>query len=372
MTDIATAYRTPGRGRMIVLAGIRLIPVRVAIVCSAICLSAASARGADELVTADVAISASEPVIASEPSIAGEPVIAGEPILAGQPLSTAQAGPTFTVKVTPDLVYARTDDVELRCDVYSPVPPAGSDEVIPARRPVVLLIHGGAWSSGSRRTMGGYATRLARCGIVGVSIDYRLAPQWKFPAQVDDVRRAMCWLASEQDSLGIDPDRMGLFGYSAGGHLACMIGTLADEPIETRAATSNWDPQDPRLTDLVQPIAVCAGGPPCDFTGIPQASGGLAYFLGGSPAEVPGVYALASPVTHASAGDTPTLFIHGERDAIVPMSSSRVLFDAQRKSGVQSEFVLIEKRGHMFTFIDPKTSESMIAFFRQRLFAADR
>jgi triacylglycerol lipase len=165
---------------------------------------------------------------------------------------------------------------------------------------------------------------------------------------------------------------MGLFGYSAGGHLACMIGTLVDEPIETRAATSNWEPQDPRLADLIRPLAVCAGGPPCDFTIIPQASSGLAYFLGGSPAEVPGVYALASPVTHASAGDTPTLFIHGERDAIVPASSSRSLFDAQRKSGVPSEFVLIEKRGHMLTFIDPKASASMLAFFQQRLLDVPR
>jgi len=361
MTDTAIDYRKPVRGRTIVLVGLLRIPLRAAILCSAIGLSAASGRGAeDDRTTSEVTISTSEPIIAGETASFAEPVTA------------AQDGPNFTVKVTPDMVYARSDDVELRCDVYSPVPPAGPDEVVPSLRPVVLLIHGGAWSSGSRRTMGGYATRLARCGIVGVAIDYRLAPQWKFPAQVDDVRRAMCWLASERDSLGVDPDRMGLFGYSAGGHLACMIGTLVDEPIETRAATSNWDPQDPRLTDLVRPLAVCAGGPPCDFTVIPKTSGGLAYFLGGSPAEVPGVYAMASPVTHASAGDTPTLFIHGERDAIVPMSSSRLLFDAQRKSGVPSEFVLIEKRGHMLTFIDPKTSESMLAFFQQRLLPAPK
>lgn len=332
-----------------------------AIFCFAVCLPFTPGRGAeDDRVSAKVSVSA-EVSVSSEVSVAADDRVAGD-----------QDGPAFSVKVTPDLVFASPDDVELRCDVYTPVPLGDSDQVTSAPRPVVLLIHGGAWSSGSRRTMGGYATRLARCGIVGVAIDYRLAPQWKFPAQVDDVRRAMCWLASEQDSLGIDPNRMGLFGYSAGGHLACMIGTLVDEPIETRAATSNWDPQDPRLTDLVRPLAVCAGGPPCDFTVIPPASGGLAYFLGGTPAEVPGVYAMASPVTHASAGDTPTLFIHGERDAIVPMSSSRLLFEAQRKSGVPSEFVLIEKRGHMLTFIDPKTSESMLAFFRQRLLAVPR
>jgi acetyl esterase/lipase len=283
------------------------------------------------------------------------------------PRSTALAEETTVassvkVKITPDQVYGSTDGVELRCDVYAPV----SDEA-GLKRPTVLLIHGGAWSAGSRRTMGGYAMRLARAGMVAITIDYRLAPAWKFPAQVDDVRLAMLWAADQSEVYGIDPERMGLFGYSAGGHLACMIGTLVDEPLRIQASTTCWPADDPRLASLPQPLAICAGGPPCDLTVLHPDSEGLAYFLGGSPAELPDVYAAASPVSHASSGDIPTLFIHGERDAIVPLHSSRSLYDAQLQAGVASEFLVIEKQGHLVTFINSQTGEAMVKFFQKWL-----
>jgi triacylglycerol lipase len=269
----------------------------------------------------------------------------------------------FKVKIDSAVVYASVDGVDLLCDVYSPVGEAGDAN----QRPVVLLIHGGAWSSGSRLTMGGHAMQLAKIGFVAVSIDYRLAPTWKFPAQLDDVRRAIWWVGTNSDELGIDTSRMGLFGYSAGGHLACLIGTLSDETSEIIATTTSLPPGDQRLQELDKPLAICAGGPPCDLSTIPSNNGGLSYFLGGTPAEVPHVYLAASPLNHASAGDIPTLYIHGERDAIVPVTNSESLFIAQQKSGVESEFVTIEKQGHMLTFINPKTTASMVDFFRRRL-----
>lgn len=282
----------------------------------------------------------------------------GDPAQASDPTITA-----FKVKIDSAVVYASADGIDLLCDVYSPVIEAAKTEL----RPVVLLIHGGAWSSGSRLTMGGHAMRLAKSGFVAISIDYRLAPAWKFPTQLDDVRRAMWWVFSNHEELGIDCDRLGLFGYSAGGHLACLIGTLIDESPESISNTTQFPGTDERLAKMIKPLAICAGGPPCDLTTIPANNGGLAFFLGGTPAEVPHVYLAASPVTHASAGDVPTLFIHGDRDAIVPASNSESLFTAQRKSGVESEFVTIEKQGHMLTFINPKTADSMVDFFQRRL-----
>lgn len=272
----------------------------------------------------------------------------------------------FKVKIDSAVVYASVDGVDLLCDVYSPINKAAETADIKPR-PVVLLIHGGAWSSGSRLTMGGHAMRLAKSGFVAISIDYRLAPEWKFPTQLDDVRRAMWWTSNNGDQLGIDTGRMGLFGYSAGGHLACLIGTLADESPETVAMTTTLPADDQRLVELTIPLAICAGGPPCDLSSIPANNGGLSYFLGGTPAEVPGAYRAASPLVHASAGDVPTLFIHGERDAIVPASNSESLFAAQQKSGVTSEFVIIEKQGHMLTFINPQAIDSMVDFFQRRL-----
>jgi len=285
-------------------------------------------------------------------------LILGAAAQASEPSITA-----FKVKIDSAVVYASPDGVDLLCDVYSPVRETETAEL----RPVVILIHGGAWSSGSRLTMSGHAMRLAKVGFVAISIDYRLAPAWKFPTQLDDVRRAMWWVADKHEELGIDRNRMGLFGYSAGGHLACLIGTLADESPESIGDTTRFPHSDERLANMIKPLAICAGGPPCDLTAISANNGGLAYFLGGTPAEVPHLYLAASPVTHVSAGDVPTLFIHGDRDAIVPAANSASLFAAQRKSGVQSEFVTIEKQGHMLTFINPKTAESMVDFFQRRL-----
>ena len=292
-------------------------------------------------------------------------------LLAALAAPTAAAEPAAAVpqlRISIDHVYGTPEGVELRCDVYRPA----DHDVAAEQRPAVLVIHGGAWSAGSRRTMAGYATRLARAGIVAIAVDYRLAPAWKFPAQVDDVRLAMLWVVEQAAELGIDPARIGLFGYSAGGHLACMIGTLVDEPLDTQLSTTNWDRHDRRLAELPQPQAICAGGPPCDLTGLHPDSSGLAYFLGGKPADLPEVYTAASPLSHASAGDIPTLYVHGERDAIVPLQSSRLLYEAQRDAGVASEFLTIDKQGHLMTFLNPKTGEAMVEFFQKQLAATGR
>lgn len=289
------------------------------------------------------------------------------------------------VQVTRDIVYAMSGDLRLRCDVYNPVGvPAKNDAIAEdtntqasaasattpadeALRPVVVVIHGGAWSSGSKTMVGTYANQLAQAGAVAVAIDYRHAPLHKFPSQVDDVRDALVWIKENADAWKIDTQRVGLFGYSAGGHLACMIATLVDEPHDVVATTTQWNADDQRWKKLPTIKAVVAGGPPCDLTTIPPKNTGLEFFLGGTRAQKPDVYVAASPISFASAGDTPICFIHGEKDFIVPIQSSRVLYDAQVACGVKSEFVTIEKQGHMFTFVHPKTGVALREFMTRML-----
>lgn len=289
------------------------------------------------------------------------------------------------VQITRDIVYAKTGNVELRCDVYSPVhaaqtvdtnaEDANADDASatantsapPSFRPAVLVIHGGAWSSGSKTFVANYANQLAQAGAVAVAIDYRHAPVHKFPAQVDDVRDALVWVNENAEEWKIDTQRVGLFGYSAGGHLACMLATLVDEPQDVVATTTQWNVDDQRWKKLPSVKAVVAGGPPCDLTTIPPRNTGLEFFLGGTRAQKPDVYIAASPISFASAGDTPICFIHGEKDFIVPIQSSRVLYDAQVACGVKSEFVTIEKQGHMFTFVHPKTGDALRDFMTRML-----
>ncbi len=248
------------------------------------------------------------------------------------------------------------------CDVYTP---AGS----PPRsgHPVVIVVHGGGWISGDKWTLEGYSRLFARHGFVVVTINYRLAPAHKFPAQVDDVRQAMLWVKENADRLTIDLNRLGMFGYSAGGHLSALVASLADERIEARVAASQWSPTDARWKKLPTIHAVCAGGPPCDFRSLPIDNTSLAYFLGGSRREIPDTYTAASPAAHVSPADPVTQIIHGESDLIVPLLSSRQYHKAQVSAGIDSRLEVMPNQGHMVTFLNPQTSTKALEFFREVL-----
>jgi len=266
------------------------------------------------------------------------------------------------VRVVRDIAYTSHKSDDQVCDIYSPAELAAN-----ATAPTVLVIHGGAWSSGSKDFMAGYATKLAQAGAIAVAINYRLAPAQKFPAQLDDVRSALVWINDNAAEYSFDITRVGIFGYSAGGHLACMIATLADEPMANVATTSTWPTDDPRWGQIPKVIAVVAGGPPCDFCSMPPDNTVFAYFLGGTRVEKPETYKAASPLSFASKGDCPICFIHGETDLIVPIKSSQALYQAQLSSGVNSEFIVVEKQGHMLTFVHPKTSQSLLDYITRKL-----
>lgn len=278
---------------------------------------------------------------------------------------------TVDVQVLKDLTYATVDDVTLLCDVYLPVESA-SENADKSLRPAVLVIHGGGWAIGDKWSVSTYARGLAERGIVAVSMNYRHAPRYKFPAQIDDVRNALVWINKHAEEYRIDPERLGMFGYSAGGHLSCMIGTLVDANWETLEKTTDWSREDPRWQQLPKLCGVVGGGAPCDFRDLPIDNTAIAYFLGGSRRERPETYKAASPAEHASPGDVPMLFIHGTQDAIVPIASSRILYEAQLKVGVPSRFLALDGPGHMLTFINQQTKTATIEFLTQILLPSEK
>lgn len=295
-----------------------------------------------------------------------------------------------SIVVDSNIEFARPDGEPLHCDVYRPAPPSEIQDAdehvgpeppkgteppkgpeplkgIEQKRPAVLLVHGGGWASGDKWTTAGYARAFAESGMVAVTVNYRLAPTHKFPAQVDDIRAALAWVGKNADQYGIDTKRVGMFGYSAGAHLVCMIGTLSDADWSDVEPTTEWEPHDPRWQAIPELCAIVGGGAPCEFRTLPLDNTAISFFLGGPRRELPEVYRAASPAAHASSGDVPMLFVHGTSDLIVPHASSRILYEAQIAAGVASEYLALDGSGHMLTFLNPETRQAAIEFLTTRL-----
>ncbi|WP_161604519.1 alpha/beta hydrolase [Roseiconus nitratireducens] len=303
---------------------------------------------------------------------------------------SAGADATLRCIKTSGIQFCTRDGSAGLCDVYLPAPqasdlapeqtgPATEDDAntnaatpspngrVDRRWPVVLVVHGGGWAAGDKWTMNGHCQALAKSGVAAVSINYRLAPEFQFPAQVDDLREALVWITRHAQEYSLDLDRVGLFGYSAGGHLVSLLGTLADEPWETVQNTTTWPQADSRWDEIPTIRAVCAGGPPTNFQNLPPGNSALAYFLGGTRQEVPEVYSAASPLHHASNGDPPFQLVHGEADGIVPVEGSQAFHQGLTEVGVNASLKVLPKNGHLLAFINPQMTEAMVRFFVQQL-----
>ena len=273
---------------------------------------------------------------------------------AGEPVAGERPAPMAAAPASPDLaVHSR---FELRRDqVYTPV---GWPQVLkadvylpdsPGLRPAVLLIHGGGWASGDRRkSMTDIAQRLASRGYVVAVAAYRGLPQYRYPAPVEDLREVLKALRKHAAVYRVRPDRIAAFGYSAGGHLALMLGATGDSP-ETQVQ------------------AVVAGGAPYDLreTEDPELVSG---FLGGSPMQWPLRYAEASPIDRIKPGDPPVFLYHGERDQLVRFGQAQKYQHALQASGVEVELYPVPGGDHYSSFRDSAGAvEAAIGFLDRQL-----
>jgi acetyl esterase/lipase len=240
-----------------------------------------------------------------------------------------------------NLVYAPREDEPLWADVYRPTGPGPF--------PGVLCVHGGAWTFGNKSQMAGIARRLAEAGYTAVTINYRLAPKYKFPAQIEDCRDALRWMRENAKQQKIDPDRLGAWGYSAGGHLVALLGTTG-EGLK----------------------AVVAGGAPCDFRDVPAQSQLLAFWLGGSRAEHPDMYEAASPTRFVSPDDPPMFFYHGQIDGMVPLAHATEMATELKRLGVTTKVYVVPRAGHLAAFADRKAVSEGIRFLDQHLKSKSR
>jgi triacylglycerol lipase len=220
--------------------------------------------------------------------------------------------------------------------------------------PGVLVVHGGAWTMGSRVQLAAIANSLAEHGYTAAAISYRLAPKHPFPAQIYDCQAAVRYLREHAEELQLDPNRIGGFGYSAGGHLVALLGTLDDDDYREPGVAA--DAPSARLQSVV------AGGAPCDFRPLPEQSTRIAYWLGGTRAEKPEAYRLASPAAFISADDPPMFFFHGARDLLVPAHSPQRMVALLTAAGVGAEMHVIDNAGHIEALLDQPTLKLALEF----------
>ncbi len=243
--------------------------------------------------------------------------------------------------------YSTVGDRELLLDAFVPK----TEGVHPA----VLVIHGGSWKSGNRMQLRGYAMKLANMGFCCFCIDYRLAPEHKFPAQIEDCRTALKWVRANAQQYQVDSSRVGAIGYSAGGHLVSLLATTGEAP---NADNGNADTR-------IQ--AAAAGGAPTDFRTFDDNGKWAEYWMGGDLDSVPEKFHAASSVAFVDEHDAPVFFFNGTADKLVAVKWSKDCHDALKKVGVRSEIHLVEGAGHIQAAMNQDALQKACLFLKDEL-----
>ncbi len=242
------------------------------------------------------------------------------------------------LEVRRDVEYGRGGGKPLLLDMFWPKEKASGP------RPAVIFIHGGGWRAGSKSPTTPTVIELARRGFVSLTIDYRLVPEVRFPGMVEDCKCAVRWLRAHAKEYGVDLNRIGVWGTSAGGHLAAMLGSSGGA--KDLEGSGGWEGQSSRVQAVVScfgPTNMATILPQRGPQGRPNAEQGL---LGGAPGTLRDLAAKASPVTYVSADDPPFLFLHGADDRLVPPAQSEEMHELLRKTGVPSEIKVFPGVGH--------------------------
>ena len=255
-----------------------------------------------------------------------------------------------------DVPYGSVNGHPLLLDIYQP------GERSSGLLPAVILIHGGGWISFDKSTMQTMGMFLARSGFVAFSVDYRLFHEKEnlWPAQLDDVQRAVRWIRASAAKYNVDPQHVGAFGHSAGAQLAALLG-MED-------TLDNSDPTLAKYSSKVQAVVDVSG--PTNFTSHddPEAVAFLTAFFGGDYAQHAKVWQEASPAFHAAKDVAPFLIVHGTQDETVPLAQAQELADKLKQSGATVKLVTVED-AHTFRAPDARRRLAFetLEFFTQYL-----
>ncbi len=263
--------------------------------------------------------------------------------LTAQPIRARPRPAQITdAEIQRDLVYKRIDGRALGLDLYSPSKPAGP-------LPVIIWLHGGGWSKG-RKEGHSPAVTLVDDGYAVASVDYRLTGIAPFPAQIEDCKAAVRWLRANASKYNLDPDRIGVWGFSAGAHLAALLGTSGG------VKELEGDGDNMSYSSRVQAVCVVSGpgdllqqyreasAAPAEMN--PKVKPALEALIGGPLEQNKAKAMTASPISYISKDDPPFLIIQGENDITVPVSVTESFFAALKAAGVDATLEVLPGRGH--------------------------
>jgi acetyl esterase/lipase len=287
-------------------------------------------------------------------------------VLFGSDLFAQRQGPAALrekIEVQADVEYGKAGERSLKLDVIKPK--TESDKP----RPCVVWIHGGGWQNGNKSSGTGRLAALVASGdYVGVSVGYRLTDEATWPGQIHDCKAAIRWVRANAKILGINPDKIGVIGSSAGGHLVSLLGTSGDvKELEGDNGTPGVSSRVTCVVDFCGPSDFLAIG--VDNPRLNNPAGPVYKLFGGPLKEKQDAARQASPVTHVTADDPPFLIMHGTEDRTVAIHQAELLHNAQKKAGNNSTFVKITGGGHGFG--GPKVEERVSNFFAKHLLGKD-
>jgi acetyl esterase/lipase len=259
------------------------------------------------------------------------------------------------VRVVRDIEYVEGGGDRNRLDLYLPEKTEGG-------LPLVVWIHGGGWSAGSKA--GCPAVPLSAKGYAVASINYRLSQDAIFPAQIEDCKAAIRWLRANAAQYGIDPERIGVWGASAGGHLVALLGTTA--------GMKDWDGRGGNRDQSSRVRCVVDWFGPADLTTMGSLGAKpdtpVAMLIGGPAPDNQEKARKASPLTYVGKDAAPFLIMHGDQDNLVPLEQSQKLADALKKAGVEVKLQVVKGSGHGgIGFISTESRSLIEEFFAKHL-----
>ncbi|WP_239112587.1 alpha/beta hydrolase [Halomicronema sp. CCY15110] len=246
------------------------------------------------------------------------------------------------------IVFARPDEIPLTLNVYRPLNPG--------RYPTIVTIYGGAWQRGSPDNKTNFNRYLAAQGYTVIAIDYRHAPQYRFPAQLVDVRTALTYIQTHAEELSVDLNHLAMLGRSAGAQLATIAAYASAIPVQ--AVVNYYGPvdlvagyRDPPVPDPIETRAV------------------LRAFLGGPPEAAPELYRQASPINYVTTDLPPTLLVYAGRDHVVQAQYGRQLYEQLQATANQAVWLKIPWAEHAFDTVFNGLSNQLALYYTERFLA---